>query len=221
MLFRSLKPDPELLKVFLWSEDHSVCRRAFIWCLDLVPICQSGSPGDMNSTRMFIPETMGYVWVAHFIHVLCHCGTGYYDMAASWTLLISHLIPKWAMLPFSWRHDFASALLLTVVQRRGMDGLPAYQHLAASGGFMSFDKRQAFLPFLVTLLELFKSSLTWATLISLESWLAQLPESLMNPHAHTQIESNLATRKQQLLQENIGFFAELRSEERRVGKECA
>jgi hypothetical protein len=43
---------------------------------------------------------------------------------------------------------------------------------------MPFDERQAFLPFLATLLELIKSSLTWARLTSLENWLAQLPEDL-------------------------------------------
>ena len=65
------KQDPELLRIFLWSRDHRVCSRAFAWCLDLVPISQSDTPGDANSTRMFIPETLGYEWVAHAVHVIC------------------------------------------------------------------------------------------------------------------------------------------------------
>jgi hypothetical protein len=65
------KPDPELLRVFLWSKDRGVCTHAFKWCLDLVPISQSGTPGSANSTSMFIPESMGYEWVEHFIHMLC------------------------------------------------------------------------------------------------------------------------------------------------------
>ena len=36
----------------------------------------------------------------------------------------------------------------------------------------------------------------------------QLPEDLKNPEAHTQIEGILATRKQQLAEENLPFFAE-------------
>jgi len=78
------KPNPELLRMFLWSKDHGVCMRAFSWCLYLVPISQSDRPGDANSTRMFIPETMGYEWVAQFIHVLCK--GEYRERAASWAL---------------------------------------------------------------------------------------------------------------------------------------
>ncbi len=201
------KPDPELLRVFLWSKNHSVCRRAFRWCLDQVPISQSDTPGDVSSTRMFIPKTMGYEWVAHSVHALCK--GEYWECAASWGLLIPRLIPKWTTLPSSWRHDFASALMFTVVQPLDMDGLPAYQCLAKSHEYLSFDKKQAFLPFLATLLELIKSTLTWDSIISLENWLSQLPEYLENQDAHTQMEGILATRKQQFAQEILGFFAEL------------
>ena len=197
-------PAPELLRVFLWSKDHGVCCRAFKWCLDLVPICQPSTPGEVNSTRMFTPETMGYEWIGHFIHVICK--GEYLDMVVSWELLILCLFPKWTMLSSSWRHEFASGLLFTVVRSLGMDGLPAYQFLATSSGSMSFDQQQAFFPFLATLLELVKSNLTWATLISLESWLAQLPEC---PENQARIKGILATRKQQLSEENLVFFAEL------------
>ena len=199
--------DPELLRVFLWSKDYDVCRRSFSWCVEQVPICQPGAPGEANSTRMFTPETMGYEWVSHFIHLICM--GNHVKRAASWELLVSSLVPKWTMLPSSWHHDFASALLFTAVQPLGMDVLPAYQCLAESHWFMSFDERQAFLPFLATLLELVKSNLTWDSIISLENWLAQLPESLQNQDAHVQMEGILATRKQQLLEENLGLFTEL------------
>ena len=201
------KPDPELLRVFLWSKNHRIFRRAFRWCLDLVPISQSGTPGDANSTRMFIPETMGYEWVAHFVHVLCEGSS--WEMAVSWELLISGLLPKWTVLPSSWRHDFASALLFTNVQSLDPGGLPAYQCLAEFHHYLVFDQQQAILPFLATLLELIKSSVSWSSIVSLENWLTRLPESLENQDAHTQIEGILATRKQQLETEYLGIFAEL------------
>src|SRR5258706_2506100 len=75
------EPDPELLRVFLWSRDRAVCTRAFRWCLDLVPISQPGTPEDANSNRMFAPVTMGYEWVAQFILVLCQGNV--FDRSAS------------------------------------------------------------------------------------------------------------------------------------------
>ncbi len=90
-----------------------------------------------------------------------------------------------------------------------MDGRPAYQCLAESHRHISLEGRQAFLPFLATLLDLIKFSLTWESIISLDNWLAQLPESLENQDARTQMDSILATRKQQLAKENLGYFAEL------------
>ena len=199
------KPDPELLRVSLWSKDHGVCTRAFNWCLDLVPVSQSG--GNANSTRVFIPEAMGYEWVAHFIHALC--AGEYRTVAVSWGALISRLVPKWAILPSTWCQGFSSALLFTVVQPLHTNELPAYQYLAESHMHMSFDGRQAFLPFLATILELNKSSLTRASAILLENWLAQLPESLENQDAHTQMKGILSTKEQQFVDENLTFFAEL------------
>src|SRR5258706_7016356 len=166
------KPDPELLKVFLWSKDYGVCTRAFNWCLDLGLISQSDTPGDANSTRMFIPETMRNGWVAHFIYVLCK---GDSWGPTPWRVLKLGLVPKWTMLPSSWCHDFGSALLSTVVPPLYLGALPAYQYLANNRYHMSFDEQQAFLPFLATLLKLTTSSLGWGSIISLESWLAELP----------------------------------------------
>ena len=201
------KPDPELLRMFLWSKDHGVCRRAFNRCLDLVPISQSGILGGANNTSVFIPETMGYEWVEHYVHVICNAG--HWEIIASWRLLISGLVPKWTMLPSSWCHDFASILLSNTVQPISMHGLPPYQYLAEAHKWMSLDEGQAFLPFLAALLELIKSSLSRASLTSLEKWLAQLPERLENQDAHAQMEHILATRKRQLVEENFRFFAEL------------
>ena len=191
-------PDPDLglLRVFLRSKDRGVCIRAFKRCLDLVPICQSGALGVANSTRMFIPEAMGYEWIEHFIRVLCKGSYG--DRGISWSLLISYLAPKWSMLPLSWCHDFASALLFSIVRPPDIHGLPAYQRLAAAHEFASLEGQGAFLPFLATLLSLVKSSLTWVSLISLENWLVDLPEALENQDAQTEIQDMLATRKAQL-----------------------
>ena len=190
------EPDPGLLRVFLWSKDHEVCTRAFKWCLSLVPISQSGTPEDANSTSMFIPEAMGYEWVEHFIHVLCK--GSYWDRGSLWMFLISDLVPKWAVLPSSWCRGFASALLFSIVQPLDLHGLPAYQWLAESHEYMFLDAREAFLPFLATLLNLVKSSLTWVRLTSLENWLADLPEGLEDQEAQTKIQDILATRRPQL-----------------------
>src|SRR5258706_13908696 len=198
------KPDPELLRVFLWSRDHDICRRAFRWCLDLVPISQSDTPGDANGTRMFIPEAMGVEWVAHSVSVLCQ--GHYWERGRSLELMLSNLVPKWTILPPSWCHDFASALLFTVVHPLDTDALPAYRCLAKPYKYMSPNEPQEFLSFLVTLLELTKSSLTCDSIISLENWLAQLPKYL---DAQSQMESILATRKHQLVEEILGLFAEL------------
>ena len=199
------KPDPELLRVFLWSWNNHVCTRAFRWCLDLVTMSQSDPPGVANSTGMFIPDTMGYQWVDHLVHVLCQ--GGYWQAAESFDFLMTVLVPKWTMLPSSWCHDFASALLFTIVPPLAMGGIPAYQLLSDYTGYTQFDKE--FLPFLATLLELIESSLTRGSINSLEDWLAQLSENLQNQDAHTQMVGILATRKQQLMEEILVFFAEL------------
>ena len=145
---------------------------------------------------------MGYEWVEHYIQVFCK--------GSVWTritptrFLILDLVLKWTMLPTSWCRDFASALLFSIVQTQGKQGRPAYQCLAEDHKHRSLDERRAFLPFLATLLELVKSSLTWATLTSIENWLAQLPEGLENQDAHTKMIRTLATRKPQL---TLGSFA--------------
>ena len=200
-------PDPELLRAFLWSNDYGICERTFIWCLDLGSISQSGTPENAHSTRIFIPATMGYQWIEHFVHVLCK--GEYWRRAISWEFLVSRLVPRWAMISSSWCHDFASALLFTIVQPPDTHGNPAYQCLAEAHKYMSLDERQALLPFLSTLLELAKSSLTWGSIISAESWLTQLPESLENQDAHAHMEDILTSRKQQLQEENLAFLEEL------------
>jgi len=194
------KPDLGLLKVFLWSKDYGVCTRAFKWYLDLFPISQSGTPGDVHSTTTFIPETMGRMWVEHFIQVVCG-DRWYQDLSRE--LLISDLVPKWTVLPSSWCRDFASAFIFCTVP----NGPPAYQVLA--GGYLSLDEQQAFLSFLATLLGLIKSRLTWVSLTSLENWLAQFPDVRKTQGAHTKIQHILATMKQQLVCETLGFFTEL------------
>ena len=189
-------PDPGLLRVFLWSNDYGICTRAFKWSLDLLPISQPGTPGGENSTSTFIPDTLGYEWVEHFIHVLCKYED--WEMNTSWRFLLSGLVPKWTMLPISWCCDFASALLFSIVQPVGGHGKPAYQCLVEGHEDMSLDTGEAFLPFLATLLKLVKSSLTWATLTSIENWLARLPERLENQDAHAKMIHILAIRKPQL-----------------------
>ena len=186
-------PDPGLLRVFLWSKDHGLCTRAFKWYLDLVPISQSGTSGDAKST---ILEAMGNDCVEHLIHVFCK--GSHRERSLSWTFLISNVVPKWAMLPSSWCRDFASALLFSIVQPLNLQGLPAYQCLAEAHKYVPLDAREAFLPFLATLLNLVKSSLTWVSLTSLENWLANLPEGLEDQDAHSKIRDILATRKPQL-----------------------
>jgi len=199
------KPDPELLRLFLWSKDYSLCTHAFRWCLDLVPICPPDTLGEADTTRMFIPETMGSQWVEHFMHVLCKGGR--WERATSLRFLISHLVPKWTMLPSCWCSDFASALLFFIVYPRGIHGLPAYQSLA--DGQVDSVELEAFLSFLGTLLGLIKSRWTWARLASIENWSAQRLSRLENPGAHAQMEVILTAMKQQFMEETLAFFAEL------------
>ena len=196
------KPDPGLLRVFLWSKDRGVCTRTFKWCLNLVYISQSDAPGGVNSTSMFTPEPLGYQWVEHFINVLCDGRD--WEWAASRRFLISDLVPKWPMLPLSWRCDFASALLFSIMQPLGKHGLPAYQCLTEDHRLMPINMGPELVPFLATLLNLVKSSLTWVSLTSLENWLARLPEGLENQDAHAKLRHILATRKPQL---TLEFFA--------------
>ena len=123
-----VKPDPELLRVFLWSEDYEVCTRTFKWHLDLASISQPTISGEVNSTRMFIPGIMGHEWDEHFVHVLCKGDPP--ERVRSWDFLTSNLIPKWTMLPSSWCCNFASALLFSIVQPPDTHGFPPYQCFA-------------------------------------------------------------------------------------------
>jgi len=197
------EPDPDLLKLFLWSKDYEVCTRTFTRCLAVL-ISRPDSLAGAEGTRVFIPETMGFEWVEHFISVLCKGDE--WEREGSWVLLISHLIPNWTALPSSWCCDFASAFLFSIVHPEGMHGLPAYQCLAQA---IKSIESLAFLPFLATMLELIHSSLTWYRLTSIEDWLVNLPVELENRDAHTQIEPILAIRKQQLVEEALCIFAEL------------
>jgi hypothetical protein len=200
------RPDPELFKVFLWSKDHGVCTHTFRWCLDLVPIGQPGTLRGADSTVMFIPERMGYEWIEHFIHVLCKGGR--MERVRSGEFLISHLVPKWSMLPSSWRCDFASVIMFSIVQPKpqSVHGLPAYQCLIEA---MPFNKLQGFIQFLANVLELIKSSLTWGRLTLLENRLTQNVARIENQDVHIQMGHILAIRKQQLVEETLECFAEL------------
>ena len=209
------KPDPELLRVFLWSEDRLVCMRTFKWCLDLASISQPDTRGDANSTPMFIPETLGYELVEHITHVLCQ--GRYWKRYKSWNFLFSYLVPKWTTLPSSWCRDFASALLFSNLQPPNSHGLPAYQCFAQAhtemfveGSSTMYDFwRKEFLPFVATLLETVKASLTWTYLTSLENWWSQTLDEQIYQDARTQMGQILATTKLQLVEMTLSFFQEL------------
>jgi len=201
------KPDPELLRVFLWSKDYSVCTDTFRWCLDLMPMNIPVALEDADSTKMFVPETMGSQWLEHFLHVLCK--GDYLERVTSLRLLVSHLVPKWTTLPSSWCCDFASALLFYVVNPPGTHSLPAYQYLAEPNESTESVEVEAFLGFLGTLPGLITSGWTWTRLTSFEDWSAQRLMHLENPAAHAQVEVILAAVKQQLMEETLALFAEL------------
>ena len=203
-------PNPELLRIFLWSKDIGVCTQAFKRSIELA---STSPPGDGDSTGMFIPGTMGYQWVEHFVHVLCLAGGG-----KAWELLKSHLVPKWptpsggaatGLLPSPWCFDFASAFLFSIYHPPRGDELPAHEFLGNAIGLMPIDERQAYLPFLATMLEHIKSSLSWDRVTSFEYWLAGLPRTFENYNARIHFEDILATRKQQIAEEALGLFAEL------------
>ena len=204
--------DPELLRVFLWSKDYRVCTRTFKWCVDLASISQPAAHGDANCTPMFIPETMGYAWVEHFVHVLCQADY----FTPSWDFLLSHLVPKWTTLPSSWCCDFATAFLFSIVQLPNSHGLPAYQCFVQSH-MEVIDLRlrgrdefwEDFPCFLATLLESTKYSLTWTSLTSIENWWSQAIAKQTIHDAQTQMEQILAITKQQLVGVTLGFFQEL------------
>ena len=206
------KPDPELLRVFLWSKDYLVCTRTFKWCLNLASISQLVTHGDVNSTLIFIPKTLGYEWIQHFIRVLCQGDS----WLSSWAFLMLYLVPKWTMLPSPWCCSFASALLFSIVQPE-LHGLPVYQSFAQAHARIFADNPRKmhmfwqfqFLPFLSSLLEPMKSSLTWTSLILLENWWCQTPDEQKDQDNRTQMDQILSTTKQQYAEVTIGFFQEL------------
>ena len=206
------QPDPELLRVFLWSKNHSVCTRAFKWCLELAPICRPGSPGAADSNRTFIPETMEYGWIEHFVNVLCPDAHG----TPSWEFLKSHLVPKWAMLPSSWCWDFASAFMFPPEHPLGVHRPPPYQLLAKSIELTQVHELSKYLSFLSTILEPIQTKLTLTRLTSLENWLANVPERDENRDAHTQIGNILSARKQQLAKDAPVFLEGLPAADRQI-----
>ena len=168
------------------------------WCLNLVITSQP------NAAGVFIPETVGYKWIKHLIQVLCE-----YTRVRSWEFLAEHLVPKWTMLPSSWCSGFATAFLFSNVNPPGMPELCAYQSIAEALRGWGAGLRQGFLPFLATIVELTIAGLTWDQLTSIENWLTHLPEILEDQSIHPQLGNILATRKQELVEETIGLFAEL------------
>ena len=202
-----LRPEPHLLRLFLWSTNYSVCTSAFKWCLSLATIEQPSSSEDILGTGMFIPEMMGWQWVEHLGHVLC----GDSDIFRSWKFLAEYLAPKWAMLPPSWCSDFAFVFLFSNVHLPYMHEQPAYQFLAQALTYQACEEqfKQTFLPFLGAMLELIKHHLNWNQLTFLETWLAQLPDDLKNQDAYFKLEIILATQRQQIEEETLDLFAEL------------
>ena len=180
---KQLRPDPQLLKLFLRSKDYLVCTGAFKWSLDLVPI--SG-----RSAGVFIPGTMGYEWIEHLIQVFC--GVCLDDRARSWELLAAHLVPKWTMLPSSWCNHFALAFMSSDVHPPSAHPRPAYQCLAEAlkdpGNDWKIDQLQSFLWFLLTILAPITLSLS-DQLASLENWQAQLPDIPEKKHVQAQVRA--------------------------------
>ena len=188
-------PDPELLRVFLWSNDYDVCTRAFKCCVELASVSRPGPSGAGESTGVFIPGTIGHEWVGHFLHVLCKDSDG--GGVRSWGFLESILLPNLTMLPSSWYSDFSLAFLFSNVQLPGRRRLPAYQFLANAIGSKPINQPK-FLPFLETMLQLVEFSLDFVRISSLNYWLANIPERLDNQGARARIEHILATRLQTL-----------------------
>ena len=111
-------------------------------------------------------------------------------------------------LPLSQCYGIASAFLFLNVHTLDEGEFPAYQWFANS--FISQKQtNQDFLHFLGIMLEHVKYRSTWGQLDSLDTWLAQLPEYLENEAAHVKLENVLATRKQEIEDEALGFFKEL------------
>ena len=102
--------------------------------------------------------------------------------------------------------------MFSIVQPPDEHGLPAYQcftgPLVEMGIWWSLGM-EVFFPFVATLLELSKSSSTWASLTSLEDWWTRCPDSAKDQETRTQMEQILVTTRQQLAEVSLGFFQEL------------
>ena len=199
---KQLEPEPHLLELCLQSNDYEFCTGAFKQCLNRVTI---SSDGDVGIAGMFIPRAMGCQRIEHLMQVLC----GSEDIDYSWKFLNEHLVPIWDELPHSWCHDFASIFLFSNVHKHCQ---PAYQLLTQTLRYQTREHSQAFLPFLVDMLEPIKHSLNWYQLRSLETWLVLLPDDLQNqdPQVHVKLVNLLATRMEQIVvDETLRYFVEL------------
>ena len=206
-----LEPDLHVLELFLWSKDYEVCTSAFKRCLNLAMISQPSSTGCIHSAEMFASEMMGHQWIEHCVQVLCGDSVFGNLTLSSWEFLAEHLAPKWAMLPPSWRCDFALVFLFSNVHLSDMDEQPACQWIAEAL-IESADEAlhtEAFLLFLGVMLEHIQHSLHWDQLTSLETWLAQLPYVFERQDVYVKLENVIATQKQQIADATLGFFAEL------------
>ena len=158
---------------------------------------------------MFIPEAMGCQWIEHLMQLLCRPNAG----ITSWEFLNKYLVPIWGVaLPPSWCYDFASTFLFSNVDHPCIHCQPVYQYFtqALSDQGRENPNNQAFLPFLLAILEPIKHTLNWYQLRSLETWLVWLPDNLQNQDAHVQLESLLATRMEQIVvDETLRYFVEL------------
>jgi len=189
-----LRPDPQVLKMFLGSKDYVVCTGGFKWCLNLVTISQP------DAAEEFIPETVGYEWIKHLLQVLSQ-----YDTIESWEFLAEHLASKWTMLPPSWCNCFASTFLFSNVNPPGAPELLSYQHFTQA--FPSTKLPLPFFSFLTTMVEHAKAGVTWGQLSSIEHFFGPFSFSPQNQHGYAPLEKILAARKQEL--DTMGFFAEL------------
>ena len=133
-----------------------------------------------------------------------------YQMISLWEFLDKHLIPIWVVLPPSWCCDFALVFLFSDVHPQ----MSAYKCLTTALTDQARKNQntkayQGFLPFFGTMLELIKDCLNWEQLTSLETWLAWLSDRLQIQEVHLKLDTILATRKQQIQDETLGYFAEL------------
>ena len=200
---KQLRPEPHLLKLCLQSNDYKVCTGAFKWCLNLAT---TSSPGDVGIAGIFTPEAMGCQQIEHLMQVLFGLKA---EIADSWEFLNKYLVPKWGVLPPAWCHDFASVFMFTNVYWQ-----PAYQLFTQALIYQERENpnNQAFLPFIVGMLEPINHMLNWDQLTSLRTGLAWLPDNLQNQDAqvHVKLENLLATRVEQIVvDETLRYFVEL------------